>query len=343
MNLGIDLGTARTVIYAPGQGVLLDEPSVIAVDRKSGRLVACGEEAERMFGRTPPSIEAVRPIRNGVIAEYDSAERMLKYFIRKVYANRIMKPCAAVSVAEQMTEVERRSFIEAVISAGARRVTLVPETVAAAIGADLDVSRPCGQMIVNIGGGTTDVSVLSLRGEAVSVSVRTAGDAMDEAIARLVRGKYGLAIGEQMARQLKESVGAAVPPVDGTEAALAKGRDAITGLPATRTVSAADVYEAIEETLGLVTDAVRRALETTPPELIGDVLENGICLTGGAALLRGMPDLLTRVTGIPCRVAEAPARCVARGAGLALQYASSFSEVYDLSGFEYRLSDTVTD
>lgn len=342
MNLGIDLGTSRTVIYAPGQGILLDEPSVIAVNKKDGRVIACGEEAGKMLGRTPPSIVAVQPIRKGVIAEYDMAEKMLRCFIRKVYANRITKPCAAVSVTERMTEVERRSFIEAVISAGARRVTLVPETVAAAIGSGLDVSLPCGRMVVNIGGGTTDVSVLTLRGEAVSVSVRTAGDAMDEAIVRSVRARYGLLISPAMAEQLKIAIGMAVAPTAEVTAPV-KGRDSLTGMPAAQVVSAAEVYEAMEEPLAVIADAVRRALEITPPELIGDVLENGIYLTGGVAPMRGMPELIQRETGIPCHVAENPAHCVAVGAGKALQYASSFSEVYDLSGFEYHLSDTVAD
>lgn len=342
MNLGIDLGTSRTVIYAPGEGILLDEPSVIAVSERDGSVVACGTEAGEMLGRTPPSILAVQPIRKGVIAEYDMAEKMLRYFIRKVYANRITKPCAAVSVTERMTEVERRSFIEAVISAGARRVTLVPETVAAAIGAGLDVSLPCGQMVMNIGGGTTDVSVLTLRGEAVSVSVRTAGDAMDEAIVRSIRARYGLVISPAMAEQVKIAIGSAVDPKSGVTA-MVKGRDSLTGLPAARAISAAEVYEAMEESLSIILDAVRRALEITPPELIGDVLVNGICLTGGMAQMHGLPERIRIETGIDCRPAEDPAHCVAVGAGTALQYAASFSEVYDLSGFQYHLSDTVAD
>lgn len=342
MNLGIDLGTSRTVIYAPDGGILLDEPSVIAVSERDGSVIACGEQAGEMLGRTPPSIAAIQPIRKGVIAEYDMTEKMLRHFIRKVYANRITKPCAAVSVTERMTEVERRSFIEAVISAGARRVTLVPETVAAAIGAGLDVSLPCGRMVVNIGGGTTDVSVLTLRGEAVSVSVRTAGDAMDEAIARSIRAGYGLLISSAMAEQVKIAVGSAVKPTE-EATAVVKGRDSLTGLPASRLVTAAEIHEAMEESLLLILDAVRRALEITPPELIGDVLENGICLTGGLARLRGLPERISRETGIACYPAEEPSHCVAIGAGMALQYASSFSEVYDLSGFQYHLSDTVAD
>lgn len=211
MNLGIDLGTSRVVICSPGDhaenGIVLDEPAVIAVDQRDGHLVACGEEAEKMLGRTPASIRAVRPLQNGVIAEYELAEMMLRHFLHRVCSNRVTKPCVAVSIAEKVTEVEQRSFIEAVVSAGARRVTLVPETVAAAIGAGLDVSRPRGQMLVNVGGGTTDAAVLSLRGTAVSASLRVAGTAMDEAIVRYVRAQYGLLIGEPMAERVKIAIG----------------------------------------------------------------------------------------------------------------------------------------
>ena len=329
-DIAIEFGETAVRMATREKGLAFAAPSWGAA--RKGTLIAIGDEARQMLGRTPPSIVAVQPVRKGVIAEYDMAEKMLRHFIRKVYANRITKPCAAVSVTERMTEVERRSFIEAVISAGARRVTLVPETVAAAIGSGLDVSLPCGQMVVNIGGGTTDVSVLTLRGEAVSVSVRTAGDAVDDAIVRSVRARYGLLISPAMAEQVKIAIGSAVEP----DAAL-------TGLPAARAVSAAEVYEAIEESLTVILDAVRRALEITPPELIGDVLVNGIYLTGGMAQMQGLAERIRRETGIDCRPAEDSSHCVAIGAGTALQYAASFSEVYDLSGFQYHLSDTVTD
>ena len=340
MNLGVDLGTSRIVIYDPVSGDLLDEPSVIAVSRDNGHVVACGAEAERMLGRTPDSIIAARPVQKGVIADYDLAEKLLRYFLLKVCSNRITKPCVAVSIAEQVTEVEQRSFIEAVVSAGARRVTLVPETVAAAIGAGMDVSLPLGQMIVNIGGGTVDASVLSLKGEAVSATVRGAGTAVDEAIRRQIRGRYGLVISEPMAERVKIAVGGALPR-DPAEQYTVKGRDAFSGLPRALTVSSDEICEMIAEPLQTVVDMVQQVLEITPPELAGDIMENGIWLTGGMAQLYGMAERIRLATGISCRVAENPSQCVAVGAGKALRYASSFSAVYDLGNFSYRLSDSV--
>ncbi len=341
MNLGIDLGTSRVTIYEPGRGLLLDEPAVIAVTADTGRLIACGKEAEEMLGREPDSIRVVRPLKKGVIAEYALAEQMLWYFLRQVCSNRIAKPCVAVSIAEKITEVERRSFIEAVVSAGARRVTLVPQTVAAAIGAGLDVSLPCGQMVVNIGGGTTDVSVLSLKGLAVSDSERIAGDAVDEAIVRYMRAMYGLLISDRMAEKLKITIGGAFPRAEQTMAA-AKGRDMLTGLPRVQMVTSEEIIETMAETVAEMTSIIGRVLEITPPELAGDILQNGLCLTGGMAQLYGLPEYLTRRTGLPCTVPENPALCTAVGAGLALQYTASFSEVYDLSDFSYRLSGNVT-
>ena len=341
MNLGIDLGTSRIVIYEPGKGIVLDEPAVIAVARDDGHVIAFGGEAEAMIGRTPDSILAVRPVQNGVIAEYDMAEKLLRCCLAQVCSNRITKPCVAVSVAEQVTEVEQRSFIEAVISAGARRVTLVPETVAAAIGAGVDVSQPKGQMLVNVGAGTVDASVLSLKGEAVSSSIRVAGRSMDEAIVRYLRAQYGLIISEVMAERIKIQVGCALPgdPVLTTQA---KGRDSMTGLPRMVTVNSDEICEAISESLTALVEMIARVLEITPPELAGDIMEMGICLTGGLAQLRRLPELIEQATGIACRVAEDPSRCVALGAGMALEYTSSFSKVYDLGNFSYRLSESMT-
>ncbi len=341
MNLGIDLGTSRIVIYEPGKGVVLDEPAVIAVTREDERVIAYGAEAEAMLGRTPESIVAVRPVQNGVIAAYDLAEKLLRCCLAQVCSNRITKPCVAVSVAERLTEVERRSFIEAVISAGARRVTLVPETVAAAIGAGVDVSLPKGQMLVNVGAGTVDASVLSLKGEAVSSSVRMAGTAMDEAIVRYLRAQYGLIISEPMAERLKIQIGCALP-MEPVLTAEAKGRDSMTGLPRVVTVDSDEICAAIAEPLRALLEMIAQVLEITPPELAGDIMETGIHLTGGLARLRQLPELVQQATGISCMVAEDPARCVAVGAGMALQYSSSFSKVYDLSNFSYRLSDNVT-
>lgn len=341
MNLGIDLGTSRIVICDLARGVVLDEPSVIAVAESDGHVIAFGTEAESMLGRNPDTIRVVRPVRMGVIAEYELAEQLLRLCLARVCSARITKPCVAVSVAEKITEVERRSFIEAVVSAGARKVTLVPETVAAAIGAGMDVSRPLGQMIVNVGGGTADASVLTLKGEAVSSSIRVAGQAMDDAIVRYMRAQYGLIISEQTAERLKIAIGCALP-IEPVLTAVAKGRDAMTGLPRAVTVTSDEMCVAIAEPLQEIMDLIQQVLEITPPELAGDIVTEGIWLTGGLAQLRQLPQLIERTTGIVCRVAEDPSRCVAVGAGLALKYASSFSAVYDLGSFSYRLSDNVT-
>ncbi len=341
MNLGVDLGTSRIVIYEPHKGVLLDEPSVVAVSRADGHVVAWGNEAASMLGRTPDTIIAAHPVQKGVIADYDLAEQLLRQCFARVCSNRITKPCVAVSIAEKVTEVEQRAFIEAVVSAGARRVTLVPETVAAAIGAGIDVSLPLGQMIVNIGGGTVDASVLSLKGEAVFDSVRGAGSAMDEAIVRYIRAKYGLVISEPMAERLKMAIGGAFPR-EPVETYTVKGRDGFSGLPRSLEVSSDEVCEMLNEPLQTVVDMVARVLEVTPPELAGDIMQNGICLTGGQAQLYGLPARIQLATGIACHVADNPSQCVGIGAGKALQYASSFSAVYDLGNFSYRLSDNVT-
>jgi rod shape-determining protein MreB len=341
MNLGIDLGTSRIVICDLARGVVLDEPSVIAVAESDGHVIAFGTEAESMLGRNPHTIRVVRPVRMGVIAEYELAEQLLRLCLARVCSARITKPCVAVSVAEKITEVERRSFIEAVVSAGARKVTLVPETVAAAIGAGMDVSRPLGQMIVNVGGGTADASVLTLKGEAVSSSIRVAGQAMDDAIVRYMRAQYGLIISEQTAERLKIAIGCALP-IEPALTAVAKGRDAMTGLPRAVTVTSDEMCVAMAEPLQEIMDLIQQVLEITPPELAGDIVTEGIWLTGGLAQLRQLPQLIERTTGIVCRVAEDPSRCVAVGAGLALKYASSFSAVYDLGSFSYRLSDNVT-
>lgn len=341
MNFGIDLGSSRIVIYDPARGVVLDEPSVIAVNSSNGKVIACGDEAERMLGRTPPSIYAVRPVRNGVIADYALTEKMLQHFLHRVCSNRIAKPCAAVSIAEDLTEVERRSFIEAVISAGARRVTLVPETVAAAIGADVDVSLPIGQMIVNIGGGTIDAAVLSLRGTAVAESTRSACIAMDEAIVRYLRSRRDMIISVQMAETLRIGIGGALPRPEPLMMT-AKGRDVLSGLPRCCDVSSDEIHSATREVVDEMIGVILRVLEMTPPELSGDIMEFGMCLTGGGAEMFGMAEFIALKTGIRCRVANNPAQCVAIGAGRALQYSSSFSEVYDLGDFSYHLSDSVT-
>ena len=341
MNLGIDLGTSRIVICDPARGVVLDEPSVVALARKGGRMIAFGREAEEMLGRNPDTIRVVRPVQKGVIAEYELAEQLLRRCIAKVCSARITKPCVAVSVAEQITDVEQRSLIEAVVSAGVRRVTLVPETVAAAIGAGMDVSQPLGQMIVNAGGGTVDASVLTLKNEAVSSSIRIAGQTMDEVIVRYMKAQYGLIISEQTAERLKIEVGCALP-VEPVLTAQAKGRDSISGLPMEVTVTSDEICEAIREPLQHMVNLIQQVLEVTPPELSADIITEGIWLTGGLAQLRQLPQLIERVTGIDCHLAEDPHRCVAIGAGTASKYTNSFSAVYDLGSFSYRMSNKVT-
>ena len=331
MDLGIDLGTSQVVIYASGKGVVLKEPAVIAVDSRDGHIVACGQEAYDMLGRTPDSITAVRPLAKGVIADYDYAERMLRYFVRKVCAYKILKPRAAVSVPASVTEVEQRSVVEAVSAAGVRRVVLIEEAVAAAIGAGLDV-----------GGGTTDVAVLSLKGISTSSSLRVGGDDMDAAIVRYLRTKYNLIIGTRMAESIKKSIGSAMPP-ETASVMEAKGRDALTGLPAVRPVDALEIGEALSEPLMEMLSGVQRVLETTPPELAGDVMEHGMVLTGGGAKLVGLAQFIQTNTGVSCRVAEQPDECVAVGTGKALKFAKLLSAgVYDVDQFSYHLSETLT-
>ncbi len=342
MDLGIDLGTSQVVIYASGKGIVLKEPSVIAVDSKSGRLIACGQEAYEMLGRTPDSILAVRPLEKGVIAEYDYAERMIRHFVRRVCAYKVLKPRAAVSVPASVTEVEQRSVVEAISAAGVRRVVLIEEAVAAAIGAGLDIGAARGSMAVNIGGGTTDVAVLSLKGISTSSSLRVGGDNMDAAIVRHLRTVHNLVIGSLTAEQIKKNIGGALPRED-NPSMLAKGRDALTGLPVERMITAREIYEAIAEPLAEMFSGIQAVLEETPPELVGDVLEHGIVLTGGGAQLFGMAAYIERNTGVACRVAENPDECVAIGTGRALKYAGMLtSGVYDIDKFSYHLSDTLT-
>ncbi len=333
MDLGIDLGTSQVTIYASGRGIVLREPSVIAVDSHTGKMIACGQEAYAMLGRTPGSIEAVRPLTKGVISDYDYAEQMLRHFVRRVCAYKILKPRAAVSIPASVTEVEQRSVIEAVRAAGARRVVLIEESMAAAIGAGLNVAEPRGSMVVDIGGGTTDVAVTSLKGVASSLSVRVGGNDMDEAIARYLHNKYNHVIGVLTAEQVKIQIGCALEQ-EGDPSMPVKGRNAVTGLPCVREVRASEVLEALREPLEQMIAAVQRVIENTPPELTGDILESGIILTGGVAQLNGMAEWMTRRTGVACRVADNPSDCVAVGTGMALKYVGVLSSgVYDISRF----------
>lgn len=341
-DFGIDFGTSRVVIYAAGKGVVLDEPAVIAINTESGKMFACGEDAYAMLGRAPASITVVRPLAKGVIADFDYACMMLRYFVQKVCAYKVIKPRVAVSVPASVTAVEQRSFLEAVCAAGARQVMLIEESMAAAVGAGLDVEAPRGSMVVEIGAGTTDVAVMSLKGLASSCSERVGGDAFDEAIVRYMRQKHQLIIGERTAADLKIAIGKANEEQEDLIAE-AKGRDAVSGLPRIQTVNSAEILEAVREPLSQIVETIQRVLENTPPELSADIFDNGIMLTGGMAQLRGMPELVSDATGIRCFVADEPTYCVARGAATALNYLHLLhSGVYDIGKFLYQSSETLT-
>ncbi len=340
MDLGIDLGTSQTVICIPGRGIVLREPSVIAVDSGDGHIVACGREAYEMLGRTPDSIQAIRPLDKGVIADYDYAELLCHTFVRRVCAFKVFKPRAAVSLPASVTEVEQRSVVEAVTASGVRKVILMEEAVAAAIGAGLDVSAPRGSMVVDIGAGTTDIAVMSLQGIAVSASIRRGGNDMDEAIVRHMRNQHNLVIGPLTAEHIKNTVGSAVDTYE--DSMEVRGRDAATGLPAVIAVDAGEIREAIGEALEEIVAAVQRTLETTSPELAGDVMNDGITLSGGVARLRGIDVLLATRTGVDCRVAAHPEDCVALGTAKALKYVGVItSGVYDIGQFTYQLTDSM--
>lgn len=340
MSLGIDLGTSRVRIYESGKGIVLSEPAVIAVGSKTGRMIACGQEAYEMLGRTPGSIRAVRPLTKGVISEYDYAEEMLRTFVRRVCAYKVLKPRAAVSIPASVTEVEQRSVVEAVLASGIRRVLLIEKSVAAAIGAGLPIAQPNGSMVVDIGAGTTEAAVLSLKGMVTSRSVRVGGNDMDEEIIRYMRSKYNQVIGQPMAEKVKKTIGRAMTQEDNPVMTV-KGRDAVSGLPVSRLVSAAEIQEAIEESVHEILAAIQSVLEMTPPELAGDILAKGICLTGGCSLLGGMVQAVERYSGVECHLAEEPSDCAVLGTGRALKYSGVLSSgVYDVSQFNYPISDS---
>ncbi len=314
-DLAVDLGTANTLVYVQGRGVVLSEPSVVAVDQRAGTVVAVGAEAKRMIGRTPGSIVAIRPLRDGVIADFDTTERMLRYFVQRVNPRRYgARPRMVMCVPSGITGVERRAVEEAAAAAGARRVHVIEEPMAAAIGAQLPVSEPTGSMIVDIGGGTTEVAVISLGGIVTSMSIRTAGDEMDEAIISYVKKEYSLMLGERTAEQMKTTIGSAFPAQDEPTAEI-RGRDLVSGLPKTIVVTSGEIRRALEEPVSAIIDAVTATLDTCPPELAGDVMERGIVLTGGGALLHGMAERLTHETGMPVHIADRPLESVAIGAG----------------------------
>ena len=325
MDIGIDLGTASILVYVKGKGVVLKEPSVVAFDRDTNRIKAIGEEARLMLGRTPGNIVAVRPLRQGVISDYTVTEKMLKYFISKaVGKQRFRKPLISICVPSGVTEVERKAVEDAAFQAGARDVKIIEEPIAAAIGAGIDIARPCGNMIVDIGGGTSDIAVISLGGTVVSTSIKIAGDDFDDAIVRYMRKKHNLLIGDRTAEAIKIRIGSAYPRPE-VETVDVRGRNLVTGLPKTITVTSKETEEALHDTTLQIVDAVHSVLEKTPPELAADIADRGIVLTGGGSLLYGLEELIESKTGITTMTAEEPMTAVAIGTGKYVEFLSGTS------------------
>ena len=324
-DIGIDLGTATVIAYIKGKGIVLREPSVVAVDNNTGDVVAVGEEARRMLGRTPGNIVATRPLRDGVISDYTVTEKMLKYFINKVGGKTLFAPRIMICIPSRVTEVEKKAVIDAATNAGARRVYLIEEPIAAAIGAGIDISKPCGNMVVDIGGGTTDIAVISLGGSVVSTSIKVAGDKFDEYVSKYIKKKYNLAIGERTAEELKVNVGCVYPKIQDVEMDV-RGRDLTTGLPTTVTIHSSEMLEALQEPALMIVDAVHSVLERTPPELAADISDKGIYMTGGGCLIDGLDKLLQEKTGINVMIAQDTVSCVAVGTGKALDNLDSLDE-----------------
>ena len=316
-NIGIDLGTSSALLYMKGKGIVLCEPSVVAMDKDTRKVYDVGAAAQLMIGRTPGNIIAIRPLREGVISDYRTTEKMIRYFLRKVCGKSFFRPNVVICVPSGVTEVEERAVLDAAVQAGAKCAHLIEEPIAAAIGAGIDISKPCGNMVLDIGGGTSDIAVISLGGIVVSQSLKIAGDAFDETIVRFIRKKKSVMIGERTAEQLKISIGC-VYPKDTVETATVRGRCLLTGLPKTIEISSDEMLEALKEPAMAIVDGVRAVLETTPPELIADISENGIVLTGGGSLIYGLDRLLTQETGICAHIAEDAISCVAIGTGKVL-------------------------
>ncbi len=321
-DMGVDLGTANTLVYVRGQGIVLQEPSVVALQRDNGAILAVGEEARQMIGRTPGNIVAIRPMKDGVIADYEVTQTMLRHFIARAARRRgLLRPRVVVAVPSGCTEVEKRAVIDATLQAGAREAYTLEEPMAAAIGAGLPVQEPTGNMIVDVGGGTTEVAIISLGGIVATRSIRVAGDELDEAIVSYVKRTYNLLIGERTAEEVKIRVGSAHLP-DGKqdeETYEVRGRDLVTGLPRTLTVTAREIHDALADPIAAIIEAIRVTLERTPPELASDIMDRGIVLTGGGALLRGLDQRISKETGMPVHVADEPLLCVVRGAGRVLE------------------------
>ena len=313
-DLGIDLGTANTLIYASDRGLLIDEPSVVALDKRTRRVVAIGLEAKRMLGRTPGEIEAIRPMKDGVIADFELVEHMLKHLIRKVQKyHTFFRPRAVIGVPSGITEVEKRAVIDSAESAGVREVHLVAEPMASAIGMGIPVNEPSGNMVIDIGGGTAEIAVIALFGMVCDMSVRIGGDEMDEAIVSYLKKTYNLLIGESTAEQIKMQIGSAFPLEDELEMEV-KGRDLVAGIPKTLRITSTEIRDALNEPVSIIVEAVKQALEQTPPELSADILDKGIIMTGGSSQLRGLDERLRQETNLPVNVIDEPLTCVARGA-----------------------------
>jgi rod shape-determining protein MreB len=317
-DMAVDLGTANTLVYVRGRGIVLSEPSVVAVDSHNGQVHAVGVEAKRMLGRTPGNITAIRPLKDGVIADFDITERMLRHFIEKVHQNRFAHPRVVVCVPSGVTGVEKRAVEEACLAAGARQAYLIEEPMAAAIGAGLPVGEPTGSMVVDVGGGTSEVAVISLGGIVVSQSIRVGGDEMDDAITHHCKQAHKLLIGQQTAEEVKLEVGSATPLAEELTCEI-RGRDIVTGLPKTISLSSEDVRVAIEDPLNQIVGAIKETLDRTPPELAGDIMDRGVTLAGGGALLQGMEQRLRDECQMPAQLAESPLTCVAVGSGRSLE------------------------
>ncbi|MBF8984318.1 rod shape-determining protein [Lutibacter sp. B2] len=319
-DMGIDLGTANTLVYVRGQGIVVREPSVVAIQQDTREVLAVGEEAKKMIGRTPGNIVAIRPMKDGVIADFDITQNMLKYFIKRAYPKKSLfsAPRVVVGVPSGVTEVERRSVEEAAMQAGAKEAYLIEEPMAAAIGAGLPVEEPTGSMVVDIGGGTTEIAVISLGGIVTSKSVRIGGDGLDESIVQYVKKEHSLMIGERTAEDIKIKIGSAYPKMKEEKLAI-RGRDLVSGLPKTLTITSTEILEALREPINSIIEAIKYTLEKTPPELAADIMEQGIMLTGGGALLGGLDKLVIKETGMPVHIAEEALDCVALGTGKAVE------------------------
>ena len=325
-DMGIDLGTANTLVHVKGKGIVIREPSVVAVQKDTNEVLAIGAEAKRMIGRTPGNIVAIRPLKDGVIADFDITQAMLKFFIKKAIGNKtFVRPRVVVGVPSGVTAVERRAVLDATIQAGAREAYLIEEPMAAAIGAGLPVQEATGNMVVDIGGGTSEVAVISLGGIVVSRSVRIGGDKMDEAIVQYIKKRYNLLIGERTAEEIKITIGTAMK-IENPDTMEIRGRDLVTGLPKTLTIDANQFQEALSEPVAGIFDAVRGTLERTPPELSSDIMDRGIVMTGGASLLRNLDRMLSKETGMPVYVSDSALSCVALGTGIAVEHVDIYKK-----------------